>query len=380
MYLRLRPTLSPLTLIAPRHPLPFPLNRDDAVLYEFSKNGIWEGISALGLAPGDKVVVPSYICRSALEPLYDYGLESRFFRIDERLEPDRRDLERQIGSGAKAVLFVHYFGFPQDLDYFATLRERYGVILIEDCAHALLGSREGIPLGSIGDVSIFCMRKFVPITDGAAMLLKAPPGGDAAERNPHKLKAVKGTLDLMVRHFEFRTGRRLSRIRELLRMRRLVLPERRPADANSNRINAYDLTISGPSRYLLRRFDWNSIYVRRRANYSYLLDLIADVPGLKPVFGALPDGSCPQILPVLAENRDEVLTSLQQRGIKAGCWPEDTVTDTGCEKADLMMQKMLILPVQQNLKKRHIRLCAKHVREICSPHGRDEVVTLSAAN
>jgi dTDP-4-amino-4,6-dideoxygalactose transaminase len=357
------------------------LNRPDVVLYEFSKNGIWRGISSLGLKPGDRVGAPSYICRSALKPLYDFGLDLVFFRINERLEPDRRDLEFRLASGARALLFVHYFGFPQDLDYFAYLRERYGVILIEDCAHAFLGERENVPLGSVGDVSIFCMRKFVPIMDGGAMLLKASPDGDARE-SPRRLKAAKGTLDLMISHAEFRTGMRLSRIRELLRMRRRVLPERRPADEKSSRIGGYDLTISGFSRYLLRRFDWDSIVARRRENYAYLLDLIADVPGLRPVFGGLADGTCPQVLPMLADNRDEVLASLGHRGIQAGRWPEpsDAVREVGCKDADFLHAHMLMLPVHQNLRRRHLERCAQRVRAAARPRGKKGAASFSTAD
>lgn len=363
MYLPLRPTLTPFAVVARHHDPPFPLNRPDVVLYEFSKNGIWKGISTFGLKPGDRVAVPSYICRSALKPLYDFGLNLVFFRINERLEPDRRDLQFRLASGAKAVLFVHYFGFPQDLNYFAYLRERYGVILIEDCAHAFLGRQENIPLGSVGDVSIFCMRKFVSVMDGGAMLLKASPVTNGGE-SPRRLKAAKGTLDLMISHAEFRTGVRLSRIRELLRMRRRVLPERPPVDEKSSRIGGYDMTISGFSRYLLERFDWDSIIERRRENYAYLLDLIADMPGLTPVFSSLADGTCPQVLPLLADNRDELLASLAKRGIQAGRWPEpsDAVREAGCRVADFMNDHMLILPVHQNLRKRHLKRCAQRVR------------------
>ncbi len=381
MYLPLRPTLTPFALAARRRDLPFPLNRPDVVLYEFSKNGIWRGISSLGLKPGDRVAAPSYICRSALKPLYDFGLNLVFFRINERLEPDRRDLEFRLASGAKALLFVHYFGFPQDLNYFAYLRERYGVILIEDCAHAFLGERENVPLGSVGDVSIFCMRKFVPVMDGGAMLLKAPTGGNAG-KSPRRLKAAKGTLDLMISHTEFQTGMRLSRIRGLLRMRRRVIPERQPADEKTSRIRGYDLTISGFSRYLLGRFDWDSIIERRRENYARLLDLIADVPGFRPVFGSLAEGTCPQVLPMLADNRDEVLASLRQRGIQAGRWPEpsDAVTEAGCKVANFMNDHMLILPVHQNLRKRHLERCAKLVRATCKAQRGNSAVSLSTAN
>jgi len=364
VYLPLRPTLSPLILLAPRRTSHFQLNRQNVVLYEFSKNGIWKGISVLGLAPGDKVLVPSYICRSALKPIYDFGLNVIFFRINERLEPDRVDLEGHLSKGAKALLFVHYFGFPQNLGYFADLRSQYEIPLIEDCAHAFLGCWEKTPLGSIGDISIFCPRKFFPLPDGGAAFIKKASTSDcAAYKNNETLKATKGAADLMVRHLELRIGMRLSKVREVLRTRKKIRPKPPVNDEKSQRISRYGVGISPVSSYLLRRFNPESVLSKRRENYRYLLNLIENIPGITPVFGELSDNICPQVLPIFMKDRDDVVALLQEKGIEAGTWPResDFVPEAECETAKFLAGHILLLPIHQELHRRHLDWCAEQL-------------------
>jgi dTDP-4-amino-4,6-dideoxygalactose transaminase len=77
-------------------------------------------------------------------------------------------------TGAKAVVLIHYFGFPQPVADVKALTQPLGVALIEDAAHALLSEADGRPLGTEGDVGIFCLHKGLGLPDGGALILNSP--------------------------------------------------------------------------------------------------------------------------------------------------------------------------------------------------------------
>src|SRR5437879_7768032 len=98
------------------------------------------------MQPGDRVLAPSYICRAAIDPLIAYGLNVDFYPIRRDCSIDLADLRNRISPTTQAVMIVHYFGFPQPLGELRKLCDRYGLLLIEDCAHVLSGEVEGTPL------------------------------------------------------------------------------------------------------------------------------------------------------------------------------------------------------------------------------------------
>ena len=115
MYIPRYPTLHPRHLLARRHASispPFPLGRPRLRFFDSGTTAISHGIRALGLGPGEKILVPSYTCGGMIPPLRRAAMTIDFYEINEDLSLDRQDLERRL-PGAKALLFIHYFGFPR---------------------------------------------------------------------------------------------------------------------------------------------------------------------------------------------------------------------------------------------------------------------------
>jgi hypothetical protein len=76
------------------------------------------------------------------------------------------------------VLYViHYLGWPQPLAEFKEICDRRAMLLVEDCALSLLSEPDGQPLGSVGDWSIFCLYKTLPVPNGALLVQNAMPLG-----------------------------------------------------------------------------------------------------------------------------------------------------------------------------------------------------------
>ena len=172
-YLRTRPTLSPAVLLGSSRDgvLPAPLDAGRVTFHVRARNGIWQLIRALGLQESDVVLVPSYNCGAELDAVLRAPATVRFYRVDLSARIDVDDLRQAIEPRTRAVIVTHYFGFPQpDLVAIGELCSDNGLVLIEDCAHALYSTHLGRSLGTFGDASVFSLWKTLPMPDGGAVL------------------------------------------------------------------------------------------------------------------------------------------------------------------------------------------------------------------
>lgn len=112
---------------------------------------------AVGVGPGDEVIAPALTFVASTNAVLYTGAEVRFAEIkgaeDLNLSPEAA--EAQIGPRTKAIVVVHYGGYPCDMVAFRALADRYGLALIEDAAHAPGAWLEGRHLGTWGDVGVF---------------------------------------------------------------------------------------------------------------------------------------------------------------------------------------------------------------------------------
>ena len=131
----------------------------------------------IGIRPGQKILVPAYLCTAAIEPIEYFGAEMSFYTIRRNCSPDWSDLESKIRGNVRAILAVHYFGFPCEIERFCALRDQYNLFLIEDCAHVLDGVPSEHRLGELGDFSVFSPRKYLPVFDGGTLRLNRPAPG-----------------------------------------------------------------------------------------------------------------------------------------------------------------------------------------------------------
>jgi dTDP-4-amino-4,6-dideoxygalactose transaminase len=136
--------------------LPFPLEEAHCRIFSLARQGLYIGIKALGLQPGDEILVPAYHHGSEIEAFIQGGIVCRFYEAGQRLEPDEKDLEALLSSRVRALHLTHYLGFPQDAARWRAWCDEHNLLLIEDAAQAWLSLRNGTPVGSHGDLSVFC--------------------------------------------------------------------------------------------------------------------------------------------------------------------------------------------------------------------------------
>jgi len=110
-------------------------------------------LEAAGIGPGDEVIVPSLTFIATGEAVCHVGATPVFCDIDPgSYTIDPTDLERRITSRTKAVIPVHLYGTPADMDAVMAIAAQHDLVVIEDCAQAHLATYRGRLVGTIGHV------------------------------------------------------------------------------------------------------------------------------------------------------------------------------------------------------------------------------------
>lgn len=124
-------------------------------------------MAALGIGPGDEVIVPAITFVASANCVVFQGGSPVFCDVDaETLLLDPADAERRITARTKAIVAVDYAGQPCDYEALRALATRHGIALISDACHALGASAAGKPVGSLADLSAFSLHPVKPITCG----------------------------------------------------------------------------------------------------------------------------------------------------------------------------------------------------------------------
>lgn len=122
-------------------------------------SGLFTAMGAIGVEPGDEVIVSPYsMSASAIAPLV-YGGIPVFADIDPvTLCMDPESIRRKITSRTKAILIVHILGHPADMDEVMQIAKEHNIYVIEDCAQAPLGKYKNKFVGTIGDLGVFSLN------------------------------------------------------------------------------------------------------------------------------------------------------------------------------------------------------------------------------
>lgn len=124
---------------------------------------------ALGLGPGDEVIMPSFTFVTTASSIAREGARPVFVEIDERtLNVDPNWIEASITPRTKAIFVVHYAGQGCAMNEIMDIANRHGIPVIEDAAQGLGASYDGQPLGTIGDIGCFSFHVTKNIVGGEA--------------------------------------------------------------------------------------------------------------------------------------------------------------------------------------------------------------------
>ena len=141
---------------------------------------------ALGIGPGDEVICPTLTFVATAAAMLQAGAKVRFAdstSLDD-FSLDPAEIDRLVSERTKAVVVVHYGGFPADMDAIHAAAARHGLLVIEDAAHALGSKLDGEPCGRLGDAGCFSFfpNKNMTTGEGGMIVLRSEDAGEAARR------------------------------------------------------------------------------------------------------------------------------------------------------------------------------------------------------
>ena len=133
-------------------------------------------LTALGVGPGDEVILPAWTWHSGYTAILMTGALPVFAEVDESFGIDAADFEAKITPNTKAVMVVHLFGAGADLDRILPIARKRGIKVLEDVAQSAGGKHHGQRLGSLGDIGIysFQLHKVITAGEGGAVVTNEP--------------------------------------------------------------------------------------------------------------------------------------------------------------------------------------------------------------
>lgn len=121
---------------------------------------------ALGLKPGDEIIVPAYTFVASYTSMIFPGLVPVLTEIDDSLTIDPDDIERRITNRTKAIMPVHMLGNPCNMDRIMEIAGKHDLMVLEDSCQAAGASYKGKKVGSIGNIGAFSLNIFKTINSG----------------------------------------------------------------------------------------------------------------------------------------------------------------------------------------------------------------------
>ena len=166
------------------------------------------GLAACGIGEGDEVILPANAFVAALEAVW--WLKARPVLVDIQdwdLGPDPEQIRRRLTWKTKALIIVHLYGMPVNLDPLLKICRAAGIHLIEDCSHAHGATYQGRKVGGLGTVGCFSAgvvknlgaygeAGFVATQDATvAHRLRLLRNHGQEEKNVHVCYGMNGRLD-----------------------------------------------------------------------------------------------------------------------------------------------------------------------------------------
>lgn len=131
-------------------------------------------LEALGIGPGDEVIVPTLTYVASVNTILQTGAKPVFVdSLESSWQIDPQDVAAKVTSRTKAVMAVHLYGLPCDMDTLKQICSEHKLYLVEDCAEAFGTWYKGCHVGTFGDIATFSFFGNKTITTGEGGMVVA---------------------------------------------------------------------------------------------------------------------------------------------------------------------------------------------------------------
>jgi len=317
----------------------------------------------MGLGKGDRFLCPAFVCNTVSRPLEKAGGRAVFFNVTANLGIDWDHLRSLLAGPRrpKAMVWYHYVGLPMEFDRVLAFCRENGLLLIEDCAHALFSEHAGKPVGSFGDVAIFSIRKTLPVLHAGALVVN----GAGLPRNisvPWRKPTTR--LESYLRGRESYLHR--LHLQSLDRTSEVDRPFFRVALAEMEELYgdpACFWEIDPLSRLVMHNASPGRIRLARRRNFRIYLRELRDL-ALVPT---LPAGASPMGFPVCLKRRDQISRRLHTLGVETvPHWREQLLPEGAAARFGAAVQLArteLTLPCHQDITAQDVRYICRCLRD-----------------
>jgi perosamine synthetase len=324
----------------------------DTLMVPSGKVATYWALRDAGVGPGDRVAVPAYHCPTMIYPIVALRARPVFMPVGAGLELTGAAVAEALRERVRAVILPHYFGFVQpDTAAVVAACRAAGAVLVEDCAHALYARRGSALPGAWGDYAIASTRKFVPGSEGGALVAnqgqrshpRREPGwtdelrglwrllGDAAEVGAIRWPAATPT-GLIGPPDEAAAARE-------------ALPT--PAPAAEIDASACDRLALRSVRRLFANADHDRIAAVRRRRYARWAEALGALPQVRAFAPTLADDQVPYVFPVRLSSPQAQFRALKYRGIAVWRW--DHLAQSRCAVSAELALSLIQLPCQHSL-------------------------------
>lgn len=161
----------------------------DAYAVDSGRSALQIALAAGGIGPGNEVLVQAFTCMVVSNAVTNLGAVPVYVDCASNYNIDPNLIEAAITPQTKAIIIQHTFGAPADVEKIRQLARKHNLLILEDCAHALGGTKNGQLLGTFGDLAIFSF--------GSDKVISGVRGGMIITDNPvlgAKLKKIQVQL------------------------------------------------------------------------------------------------------------------------------------------------------------------------------------------
>lgn len=163
------------------------LGLDYCVAINSGTSSLLACMAALGIGPGDEVIVPGYTFVASISSIAYSKAVPVFAEINDSLTIDPADIKKKITKRTKAIMPVHMLGNPCDMDPIIKIAKENNLFVIEDCCQAGGASYKGRRVGTMGDIAGFSLNHYKTVSSGE--------GGMVATKDKELYERAFGFMD-----------------------------------------------------------------------------------------------------------------------------------------------------------------------------------------
>jgi perosamine synthetase len=246
-----------------------------AVAVNSGTSALHLALRCLDLKEGDEVIAPSFAFAAVANVLLQERLTPVFVEIDPRtLNITPVHVEAAIGPRTRAILVVHTFGYPAEIDAVQKIARQHKLALIEDSCEALGAEVRGKKVGTFGDAAMFAFYPNKQITTGEGGILATHDPKLARRATLLRSQAKDDSLDWAGQHAEIGYSYRIADINcalgtaQLSRVDTISEQRAKLAAAYEARLRNHPAILPPPSTCPYGRISWFAYVVQLAGNFS----------------------------------------------------------------------------------------------------------------